>query len=343
VAVNVLPEAPKQANPPRRSTHRRGESSAKIVLRRLVAAPLLLLGVSLVVFILVDLSPNDPARASLGIFATDEAREQFAEENGLNDPLPVRYWRFLTDAVQGDLGDSAVRSESVSELIAMALPVTAQLVAVAMTLAVVLALVLGIVAAWQEERFAGRAISAVLALIQAAPSFWVGLLFIQVFAVALGVLPSGGFTPIVEGFGPWMRSIMGPAIVLALGPCAALTIVIRAAVADELAKSYVYTAVGAGVPWPTVLARNVMRNALIPPITLLGTYIGVLLSGAVLIEFVFNVPGMGTLLMMGVGQGDLATVRGVAIVGAAAFIVANLIVDLLYIALNPRGLAAEAK
>lgn len=310
------------------------------VLRRIALAPLILLGVSFAVFVAIDLSPNDPATAKLGLFADQEARARFRQEQGLDDPLPVRFGRFLGDLVQLRLGESVVRPESVGQLIGMAFPVTIQLLVFATVIAVVVSLVLGTAAAVTEGRLLDRVISAVAAVFQASPPFWVGLLFIQLFAVALGMLPSGGFVPMRDGFQYWFSSLVGPAVVLSLPFAAAMTRVIRASMADELAKDYVRTAKGAGVPWLTVLLRNVLRNALITPITVLGVYVGMLMSGAILVETVFNLPGMGNLLMTGVTQGDLGAVRGVAIVGATAFVVINLLVDLAYLVLDPRS--AEA-
>lgn len=318
----------------------RRSPARRMVMRRLALAPLIFLGVTLAVFVMVDLSPNDPSFARLGMFASAEVREQFAEENGLNDPLLLRYWRFLVDLVHFDFGDSVVRSESVGQLISRALPITFQLMVLSVLIATILALVLGVLAAWTEGRTTDRVISAVVAVVYSAPDFWLGLLFIQVFAVGFGLFPSGGYAPLSEGIGPWLTSMAGPSIVLCLGIMAALTRIVRASMADELAKDYVITARSGGVGWPAVLFRNVLRNALITPLTVLGVIVGSLMSGAVLVETIFNIPGMGNLLITGVNQGDLGVVRGVTIVAAAAFVLTNLIVDLLHLALSPRS--AEA-
>lgn len=307
-----------------------------MVIRRLVLAPVIFLGVTFAVFVMVDLSPNDPSFARLGMFASPEMREQFAEENGLNDPLLLRYWRFLVDLAHLDFGQSVVRPESVGDLIGRAFPVSLQLMVFSIVLAVAGALVLGVLAAWREGRTADRIISAAIALLYAAPDFWVGLLFVQIFAVSLGVLPSGGYVPMSAGFDDWLRSMIGPASVLGLGIMAGLARVVRASVADELARDYVITARGGGLSWPVILFRNVLRNALITPLTVLGIIVGALMSGAVLIETIFNLPGLGTLLVTGVNQGDLGVVRGVAIIAAAAFVLSNLVVDLLHFALSPR-------
>ncbi|RBM13579.1 ABC transporter permease [Prauserella sp. PE36] len=230
-----------------------------------------------------------------------------------------------------------------AQLIGAALPVTLQLMLLATVISVVLSLALGVLAAQTDGRLVDRTIGGLAALFQAAPPFWVGLMFIQLFAVALGVLPSGGYVPIGDGVKYWFSSMIGPATVLALPFTAAMTRIVRASVADELAKDYVRTAKGAGIPWLTILMRNVLRNSLISPITVLGLYIGGLMSGAIVVESVFNLPGMGTLLVSGADQGDLGVVRGVAIVSAFVFVLVNLVVDVLYILLNPRAAEAVAE
>ncbi|WP_162605827.1 ABC transporter permease [Jiangella aurantiaca] len=312
-------------------------------LHRALLAPIILLGVTLVVFIVVDLSPNDPATAELGVMADDEARQRFIDEHGLDEPLLVRFGHFLVNLVHLELGESVTRPESVNELIARALPVSLQLMTTAVFMSVVFSLALGILAAWKEGKTIDQVISAVIAILQASPSFWIGLLFVQLFAVSLGLLPASGYTPLSSGIQSWYGSMIGPAIVLAIPITAALTRVLRASIADELAKDYVRTAIGNGVGWVMVLSRNVLRNALIAPVTVLGLVIGDLIAGAILVEVVFNLPGMGTLLVAGVNQGDLGVVRGVALVGAIGFIAVNLLVDLIYLVLNPRSVNGVSK
>jgi peptide/nickel transport system permease protein len=315
----------------------RGASVPYFVLRRVAFVPAILLGAIFLVFVMVSLSRNDPAFAKLGPNATPEARAAFAATNGLNDSLLIRFWRFLVDLVHFRLGDSAVSQQSVGDMIDRAMPVTLQLVVMSSFVSVVLSLLLGALAAAHEGRTLDRAISSVAVVFQASPQFWIGALFVQLFAVSLKILPSSGYVSISQGLGSWFSAMIGPVIVLALPITGALTRVIRASMADELVKDYVRTAIGAGLPRIVVLANNVLRNALVAPITVLGLNIGALMSGALLVESIFNLPGIGSLLITGVNEGDLAVVRGVALIGALAFIGVNLIVDLLYIFLNPRS------
>lgn len=341
-SLTLAAEAARPPSPPTRKERSQARLLLGLIAKRVILAPVVLLGVTLAVFVVIDLSPNDPARASLGVFADAEARARFAAEHGLNDPLPVRYLRFLGDLIHFRLGASVVRPESVGDLIRMALPVTVQLLVIATVIATVFSFILGTIAARMEGKWPDRVISFFAAVFQAAPPFWVGLLFVQLFAVSLHILPSGGYQPIQVGFTYWFSSIVGPAVVLALPFTAAMTRIFRASMADELAKDYVRTAVGAGVPWRVVVLRNVARNALITPITVLGMHVGALMSGAILVETVFNLPGMGSLLITAVNQGDLGVVRGVALVGAAAFVAVNLVVDIAYLFLNPKSAEATA-
>lgn len=310
------------------------------VVRRLGTLPLVIIGVTFLVFVVVDLSPNDPAVAVLGWQADAEEREAFAALHGLDDPLLIRYARFLGDTAQLDLGDSPTRPESVAELVGNSLPVTMQLVLLASTMAIVAALVIGVWAACREGGPFDSFVRGVAALFQASPPFWVGVMAVQFFAVRLDWVPAGGYVPFSEGASEWFRTIIAPATVLALPVAAAMTRVMRSAMTEELEKDYVRTAVGAGVAWPEVVYRNVVRNALIAPVTVLGLYIGAMLSGTILIETVFNLPGLGRLLVQGVNEGDLAIVRAVALVGATGFVLINIAVDFLSRLLNPKS--AEA-
>jgi peptide/nickel transport system permease protein len=320
-----------------------GRIILRMVVRRVILAPVILLGVALAVFVMIDLSHTDPAIAKLGLYADAQTRATFAAQHGLNDPLPVRFWRYLGDLVHFRLGDSLVRPEPVSQLIGDALPITMQLIVGSTVLAVLISAVLGTIAAVNDGRLADRIISNVAAIFQASPPFWVGLLFIELFAVSFRVLPPGGYVPLSSGFQYWFSSLIGPSAVLALPFAAAMTRLFRASMADELNRDYVRTAIGVGIPLPVVLGRNVLRNALITPITVLAVYVGALMSGAILVETVFNLPGMGTLLTQAVSQADLGVVRGVALVGATVFVLVNLMVDVAYVLLNPRGAEANLR
>ncbi len=311
-------------------------TALRLILRRAAIVVPLLLAVTVIVFLIVQLLPGDPATAVLGEFASKEQRAEFAAANGLNDPLPERYVRFLGDLLHGDLGVSMTSGQEIVGLLEKAIPVTIQLTLLAMLLAVIYALVFGVLSAvyrgtWFDKL--GRALS-IGGL--AAPSFWVGLVLVQIFALELGLLPSGGYLPMSAGLGPWLEAMILPASALALSTGSTLVRVVRASVVQELERDYVRTARGLGLPPYVVVGRNVLRNALITPMTVLGLRIGYMLSGAVVIESIYSLPGVGRLLLSAVDSGDLAIIQGVVLFGTLAFIVVNLVVDVLSILLNPR-------
>jgi peptide/nickel transport system permease protein len=308
----------------------------RFIARRTLLAIPTAFGVILAVFLVINLAPGDPATSALGFTADAEARKQFARDNNLDAPVWERFPAFVADVVRGDLGQSLVQPQSVAELIGERLPVTIQLTVAAVVIAVLLSLVAGLLAAVNRDSWPDRLVNQVTTAGLAAPDFWMALLAIQLFAVSWAILPSGGWVSFGEDPVGWARSLVMPATVIALPLAAALTRVLRASVVDELEKDYVRTALGAGISPARVMTRFVLKNALLAPLTFLGLRLGYLLSGAVIIESIFAIPGMGGLLVDGINQGDISVVQGVALVGTLLFVLVNLVVDLLYGVLNPR-------
>ncbi len=312
----------------------------RLIGRRLVAFPIMVLGVTFLVFFVMSFSPADPARLALGESASQEALDAYRLENGLNDPLLIRYVRFLGGLIQGDLGTSA-GNVPVTEFIAKAFPITLQLTFVGLAIAVVLALVLGVTAALFRDRWPDQLIRVLSIASLATPSFWLAILLIQ----WLSTVPGGAslfpavvsqWVPLSENPGIWLNNISLPAFALAVPVAGSLTRVVRTSMVEELDRDYVRTAIGAGIPKSVVVARNVLRNALITPITVLGLRVGYLMGGAVIIEIIFNIQAMGQLILDGVTRNDVFLVQGVTLVVAIAFIVVNIIVDVLYVLVNPR-------
>ncbi|WP_026404907.1 ABC transporter permease [Actinomadura rifamycini] len=308
----------------------------RMALGRLLLLVPMVLGVTLLVFVVLRFSPSDPAYNALGEGSTPEARAAYAEENGLNDPLPLRYARFLGDLLQGDLGVTAAPSRPVTEAVSTAFPLTLQLAVLSVLLGVLVALALGVTAALFRDRWPDQVIRAVSMAGVAMPSFWLGILLIQWFALRLGWFPTGGYVNPADSVGEWLRSLALPAVAVALPVGSQLARVVRTAMVEELDRDYVRTAVGGGLPRSVVVGRNVLRNALITPLTVLGLQIGYLLSGTVVIEAIFGLPGLGTLIMQAVTAGDLALVQGVVLCVAVSFLLVNLLVDVLYLFANPR-------
>ncbi len=309
----------------------------RILARRVALLVPLMLGIVLFVFLVMRFSDVDPASAFFqGANPTARQLHDFREENGLLDPLPVRYLAFVGDLLHGDLGTSALTRAPVVDQVTTALPLTLQLTFLGLGIAVVLSLVGGVTAAIHRDRLPDQIIRVVSLTGVAAPGFWLALLMIQYLAVDLGWFPSGGYVNPADSFTGWLRTMTLPAFALSLPVAAQLTRIVRTAVVEELDKDYVRTAIGSGLPPRVVVGRNVLRNALINPLTVLGLRVGYLLGGAVVIETIFSLPGMGKLMIDAVKNGDPAVVQGVVLTTAAGFVVVNLVIDILYLLVNPR-------
>ncbi|MDO4253696.1 MAG: ABC transporter permease [Kocuria sp.] len=312
----------------------------RLIGRRLLALPLMILGVTLLVFVVMSFSPSDPARLALGESASAQALDNYREANGLNDPLWVRYFTFLGGLLQGDLGITSGNTPVVDAVV-RAFPITLQLTFLGLLVAVVFATLFGVLAALFRDTWVDQLIRVVSIAALATPSFWLAILLIQ----WLGAVPGGwyAFPALVTQWvsalsdpGTWARNIFLPALALGTPVAGSLTRVVRTAMVEELDRDYVRTAVGAGVPYRIVVARNVLRNALITPITVLGLRVGYLMGGAVIIEIIFNIQAMGQLILDGVTRNDVFLVQGVTLTVAIAFIIVNILVDMLYVIVNPR-------
>ena len=312
-------------------------SIPKLIARRVASFVPVLLAATLLVFVLVDLAPGDPAFTAFGgIGVSAEQREAFYEEYGLNDPLPVRYVRFLGEILDGNLGTTLRTKTPVWEILRTGLPITLQLVTLALSIAVLVGTALGVVSAIRRRGVVDNSIRAISLAALAAPNFWIGLLLINLFAVGLGWLPTGGYVALSDDPGGWARSLVLPTLALAVPLAGAFTRIVRTAVVEELDEDYVRTAYGSGLPPRVVIGRNVLRNALIAPVTVMGIYFGWLLAGAVLVETVFSLSGIGRALVNGARTNDQYLVRGVALVTITLFLVANLVIDVVTVLLTPR-------
>lgn len=312
-------------------------SVARLLLRRILALIPLLLGVILLVFVVMQFSGTDPAMAAFdGANPTPAQIAAFRHANGLDQPLPVRYVRFVWGLLHGDFGYSVLTHQPVISSIQTAWPLTAQLALFGMILALVIAVPLGILSALFRDRWPDHLIRMLSLGGVTAPSFWIALLLIQWLAVNLGLLPTGGYISPGDDVVGWLESLALPTIALATPVAAQMTRIIRASMLEELDLDYVRTARGGGLPPLVVVGRNVLRNALVTPLTVLGLRVGYLLGGTVVIETVFSLPGMGQTLIQAVQNGDTSVVQGFVIVIALGFVVVNLLVDVLYLVANPR-------
>lgn len=309
----------------------------RLIGRRLIALPIMALGVTFLVFFLMSFSKVDPAYNALGESATLEAVAQYHEEHGLDDPWAVRYVRYLGGLVQGDLGTYGAAQYSVGDRIAKALPVTMQLTFIGLIIGAVVSFLLGVIAALYRDKWPDQLIRVISIGGLATPSFWLAVLLILLFSSYMHVLPASGALPnFFTNPGGYLARMIMPAVALAFPLTGQMTRIVRTAMVEELDKDYVRTARGAGIPERIVIARNVLRNALITPVTTLGLKIGYLMGGAVVIEVIFNLPGMGMAILEGIQGNETMLVQGVVIVVALSFIIINIVVDLLYILINPR-------
>ncbi|GAA5196064.1 ABC transporter permease [Rugosimonospora acidiphila] len=309
----------------------------RMLVRRILLLIPLLLGVILFVFIVMRFSDNKPEYAYFeGQNPTPQQIHQFQVQNGLLDPLPVRYIHFVGQLLHGDMGTSVLTSAPVLKSVSTAMPLTLQLTLLGLIVAVVLSVIFGTISALFRDRWPDQLIRLVSLIGVAAPAFWLALLMIQYLAVGRGWFPTSGYVNPADSFSGWLRSMTLPALSLSLPVAAQLTRIIRTSMVEELDKDYVRTAIGSGLHPVVVVGRNVLRNALINPLTVLGLRVGYLLGGAVVIETIYSLPGMGQLMITAVQDGDPAVVQGVVLTIATGFVVVNLIVDVLYLLVNPR-------
>lgn len=312
-------------------------NTLRLIGRRLLQLPLMILGITFLVFFVMSFSPVDPARTALGETASPDALEAYRESHGLDEPLLVRYFAFLAGLLHGDLGTYSARSLPVADEVARAFPITLSLTLFGLLIAVVVAFVLGVLAAVYRDKWPDQIIRVLGVGAFSTPSFWLAILLIQLFTLQLGLLPASGRLPeFSEDPAGWLARMTLPAVALAIPVIGQLSRVVRTSMVEELDRDYVRTALGAGIPRVVVVGRNVLRNALITPVTVLGLRIGYLLGGAVVIEVIFAIPGMGTLILNGVTNNEPNLVQGVTLVVALAFVVINIVVDLLHVLINPR-------
>ena len=295
-----------------------------------------LFGASLVVFLALEILPGDPAMTILGVDAEPEAYEALRRQLGLNEPALNRYLGWMGGLMVGDLGISYAYSVPVGELIFERLYITVPLALMAMALTVAAALVLGIFAAARHGRTGDYGVIFFSQLGIAVPQFWFGILLILFFAVYLGWFSSGGFSPWEEGFWAALKSLLLPAVALATVQAAILTRVTRSSVLETFREDYVRTARAKGLSRRATLWRHVLRNAMIPVITIMGLQFANLLAGTIIVENVFFLPGLGRLVFQAIANRDLVVVKDVVLFLAAMVVAVNFLVDPAYAVIDPR-------
>ncbi len=312
----------------------------RLILLRLLGLAATLLAVSVLVFLVMGVLPGDPAAVMLGTSARPDTLAALQAELGLDRPLIVRYLAWMGGALTGDFGTSYTYHVPVGGLIADRLAITLPLAVLAILVSIAIALPLGILAAARRNGPADAGATMFAQLGVAMPNFWIGLILVLVFSSWLGLMPSGGFPGWGAGVRPCLVALAMPAIALALPQAGILTRVTRSAVLDVMGEDFVRTARAKGLSHRRALIRHVVPNALLPIVTIVGLQFTFLIAGAVLVENVFSLPGLGRLAYQSLVQRDLVTMQAVVLFFAALVILVNFLVDLSYLVLDPRLRAA---
>lgn len=306
-----------------------------ILLRRTFGFLVTLLAVSVIVFLVMNVLPGDPAVTILGIDSTEDARAALRAELGLDRPLVQRYFAWLGGALTGDFGTSYFFRVPVSELIVERLPMTLSLAALGMTATVLVGITLGVIAAARHGRVGDWAIMLASQLGIAIPAFWLSILLVLLFAVKLRWLPPGGF-PGWDEPGLAIRSLILPTTALALVQSAVLARVTRSSALEVMRLDFVRTARATGLGPGRVLARHILPNALVPIVTIIGMQVAGVVTGTIIIENVFYLPGLGRLVFQAISNRDLFTVQALVVLFAAIVVTANFLVDIAYVLIDPR-------
>ncbi|HEY0127655.1 MAG TPA: ABC transporter permease [Rubrobacteraceae bacterium] len=308
---------------------------AFLIRRLLLTLPILFI-VSVVCWSMINLIPGDPATVILGPEASEQAKEQMRERLGLNDPLVVQYVDWLGNVLRGDLGESLRDGMPVSQLILQRLPVTLELAIGTFLVSLTIAVVAGILSAsnrgtWIDYLSTGFALGGI-----SIPHFWLGMMFIIIFAVNLGWLPASGYEPLFQNPTANIAAMILPVLATGLRESAELTRMLRSSLLEELGSDYVRTAISKGLPRRVVVVKHAVRNALIPFVTASGLQIAALLGGLVVTEQVFQLPGVGRLIVESIEERDFTVVQGAVLSVTAIVVLINVLVDMLYAVIDPR-------
>ena len=308
----------------------------EFLIQRTAISVVTLFVISLVIFTGVRLIPGDPARVMAGTDADPAGLEEIRAKYGLRDPIPIQYLRWLGLALRGDLGESIRTREPVRRIVAQKLPITIELACAALVVALAIAIPTGVLAALRRNSIWDYLASGVSLGGVSIPNFWLGIMLILLLSVRLRWLPASGFVPLSQDpLGNAQRMLM-PAVVLGTALAAVLMRQTRNSMIEVLSADYIRTAYGKGLATGAVVFRHAIRNGLIPVVTILGLQMGALISGAVVTEQIFVVPGFGRLIVEAVFTRDYPLVQGVVLITASAYVLINLLVDISYSLLNPK-------
>ncbi len=311
------------------------------LLKRVLTLIATLIGASIVVFLVLEILPGNAAQIMMGPEASPEVVQALASKLGLDRPPQERYWHWVIGMLSGNLGDSYAYSSPVFDLIVERLAVTVPLAIIAMLLTTVLALVVGIYAASQHNRIGDVGLMGLTQIGIAIPNFWFAIMLILLFSVKLQWFSAGGFEGWAEDPGQALKSLLLPALSLAVVQAAILARITRSAVLEVMREDYVRTARAKGLSQSATLWGHVLRNAMIPVITVMGLQSAELLAGTIVVENVFYLPGLGRLIFQSISNRDLIVVRNCVMLLATMVVVVNFVVDVLYAVIDPRVKASD--
>lgn len=306
------------------------------IIKRLLSLIPVLFVVSIAIFLLIHLTPGDAAAVMLGVDATEEQLEELREHFGLNLPMYQQYFIWISGVFKGDFGTSYFTNEPVLKSILDHLSPTLSLSVMALFFSVMFAIPLGIAAANRRGTVADQTIMGVTLLGMSVPSFLLGLLLILLFGVYLGWLPVAGFKPLSSGLWEHLKFLIMPAISLGAIQAALIARMTRTSMLEVLNSNYIKTAQSKGVKRYVIVYKHALRNAFLPILTVIGQTFGVLVAGAVVTETIFNIPGIGQLIINSVERRDYAVIQGVVLFVTLAYVLINLVIDLLYGVIDPR-------
>ena len=308
----------------------------RYIIRRLLLLFPVLLIVGVIVFLLLHLAPGDPASTMLGPDATAAQKEALRERLGLNEPLPTQFVTWLWGAARLDFGDSLFIRKPVTEALLDRVQPTGLLTLYALTLSILIAIPAGVLAAVRPNSLLDRLLMVMSISGAAIPGFFLGILLILLFAVTLGWLPSGGYAGLMDDPIQHLESMILPTVALGFSAAGLLARLVRSTMLDVLNEEYVRTAYAKGLPQRHVVLRHAFRNAMLPTMTVIGISLAGMLGGAIVIETVFNIPGMGRLLVQSVTRRDIPLVQGAVMLVAAVEVLVMLLIDILYVYVDPR-------
>jgi peptide/nickel transport system permease protein len=308
----------------------------RYIAQRILAAVPVMAFVALFVFLLLRLSPGDPAAIIAGDAATPEQLELIRDRLGLNDPLFTQFFNWIGQLLRGDFGTSILSGTPVIDMIASRLEPTVSLALTTITLSILIAVPLGVVAAWKHDTLIDRAVMAISVLGFSLPVFVIAYVIIQIFAMDLGWLPVQGFRSIFDGIGPFAERIAMPTFTLTLLYIALIARITRTSMLEVLGEDYVRTARAKGLREGRVLMRHALRNCAVPIVTVIGIGFALIISGVVVTESVFNLPGIGRLTVDAVLARDYPVIQAVILLASLVYVVINLLIDIAYVLLDPR-------